>query len=77
MSREQTAGLLEYISENEGKYDYLIMDSYWHNDLQIKYETFFAPSVLVFDGNNQLLYKIEYDENMITLLSNYLTNLNN
>ena len=77
MSREQTAGLLEYISENEGKYDYLIVDSYWHNDLQIKYETFFAPSVLVFDGNNQLLYKIEYDENMIALLSHYLTNLNN
>lgn len=65
MSRIQTAELLKFISKNSNKYEYWIIDSYWYNDLQIKYEVFFAPSVIVFDGNNQLLYKIEYNEKMI------------
>ena len=77
MNRIQTAELLKFISEKPDKYDYWIIDSYWYNDLQIKYETLFAPSVIVFDGSNQVLYKIEYEEKMLTLLSDYLTSLNN
>jgi len=77
MSRNQTAELLKFISEDPGKYDYWVIDSYWHNDLQIKYETLFAPSVLVLDGNNQVLYKIEYEEKMLTQLTDYLDNVKN
>jgi len=65
MSREQTVDLLKYVAENSDKYDYWIIDSYWHNELQIEYETLFAPSVIVFDSNNQVLYKIEYEEKML------------
>lgn len=77
MGRKQTAELIKFISENDDKYDCWIVDSYWYNELQIKNEAFFAPSVLVFNGKNQLLYKIEYDEKMMALLSDYLTGLNN
>lgn len=76
MSREQTVQLLKFISENPYKYDYWIIDSYWYSELQIDYETLFAPSVIIFAANNQVLYKIEYDEKMVTLLSDYLTRLN-
>jgi len=68
MSRIQTAELLKFISEDPGKYDYWVIDSYWHNELQIEYETLFAPSVIVFDGNNQVHYKIEYEEKMLANL---------
>ena len=74
MSRIQTSELLKFISENPDKYDYWVIDSYWFNELQIKYETLFAPSVLVFDGNNQVLYKIEYEEKMLAQLTDYFTN---
>ena len=77
MSRNQTMELLKFISENIDKYDYLVIDSYWNNELQIEYETLFAPSVIVFDGNNQVLYKIEYEEKMLSLLSDYLANVKN
>jgi hypothetical protein len=77
MSRNQTVELLKFISENTDKYDYWVIDSYWHNELQIEYETLFAPSVIVFDGNNQVLYKIEYKEKMLSLLSDYLENVKN
>ena len=73
MSRIQTTELLKFISEDPGKYDYWVVDSYWHNDLQIKYETLFAPSVIVFDDNNQVLYKIEYEEKMLEMITNYFT----
>ena len=46
-------------------------------NLQIEYETLFAPSVIVFNGNNQVLYKIEYEEKMLSLLSDYFTNTKN
>jgi|WetSurMetagenome_2_1015567.scaffolds.fasta_scaffold228973_2 hypothetical protein len=74
LSRIQTVELLKYVDENSDKYDYWIIDSYWYNELQIKYETLFAPSVIVFNGNNEVLYKIEYDEEMIALLTNFLNN---
>jgi hypothetical protein len=47
-------------------------DSYEHNALQIKYETFFAPSLVLFDGNNKVLYKIEYDENLLSKLGEFI-----
>ncbi len=77
MSREQTVELLKFISENKDEYDYWIIDSYWYNELQIEYETLFAPSVIVFDGNNEVLYKIEYEEKMLSLLSDYFINIKN
>ncbi|MFC2103677.1 hypothetical protein ACFLSS_04530, partial [Bacteroidota bacterium] len=75
MSRIQTAELLKFISENDDKYNYWVIDSYWHNELQIEYETLFAPSIIVFDGNNQVLYKIEYEEEMLANLENIFNNL--
>lgn len=69
MCRKQTADLINFAKQNG--YEFWIVDSYENNQLQIEYETLFAPSVIVFDGNNKVLHKIEYDENMITKLSNY------
>ena len=77
MCRNQTVDILKYVSENTDKYEYWIIDSYWHNELQIEYETLFAPSAIVFDGNNLVLYKIEYEEKMLSLLSDYFTNTKN
>lgn len=77
LSREQTVELLKFISENQKEYDYWIIDSYWYNDLQIEYETLFAPSVIIFDGKNHVLHKIEYEEKMISLLSDYFINIKN
>ena len=74
MSREQTVELLKFISENPEDYDCWIVDSYWYNDLQIKYETLFAPSVIVFNGSNEVLYKIEYEEKMLVQLADYFNN---
>ena len=61
MCKNQTTDILRFVNENNGEYDYWIIDSYEHNDLQIKYETYFAPSVLVLDKNNEMLHKIEYE----------------
>jgi spore coat polysaccharide biosynthesis predicted glycosyltransferase SpsG len=72
MCRKQTIEILNLAKEKN--LDYWIVDSYEHNDLQIKYETFFAPSLIVFDSNNNVLYKIEYDEKMIAQLTNFLNN---
>lgn len=71
MSRGQTVELLKFIAENNDNYDYWIIDSYWHNELQIEYETLFAPSVIVFDENNEVQYKIEYEEKMLAKLTDY------
>lgn len=73
MSREQTVELLKFIDENNDNYDYWIIDSYWYNELQIEYETLFAPSVIVFSENNEVLYKIEYEEKIIDQLKYFLT----
>lgn len=70
MCRKQTIEILNLAKEKN--YDYWIVDSYEHNELQIKYETFFAPSLIVFDKNNEVMKKIEYDEEMITKLAEFL-----
>jgi hypothetical protein len=72
MSRIQTVELLKFLTENSDDYEYWIIDTYWFNELQIEYETLFAPSVIVFNGNNEGLYKIEYEEKMIAQLTDYL-----
>jgi len=77
MSREQTVELLKFVAKNSDDYDYWIIDSYWYNELQIEYETFFAPSVILFNGNNEVLYKIEYEEKMLSILEKYLSNEKN
>jgi hypothetical protein len=48
------------------------VDSYWNNDLQLKYETYFAPAVLVFNQSNELILNIEYEEEMIKQLISFL-----
>ena len=70
MCKKQTIEILNLAREKN--MDYWIIDSYEHNDLQIKYETFFAPSLIVFDDKNEALHKIEYQENMIEKLTYYL-----
>ncbi len=70
MCKKQTIEILNLAKEMN--LDYWIVDSYEHNDLQIKYETFFAPSLIVFDDKNEALHKIEYQENMIEKLTYYL-----
>ena len=77
MTREQTVELLKYVAGNNDKYDYWIIDSYWYNELQIEYETLFAPAVIVFNGSNEVLYKIEYEEKMLTQLMDYFNNNSN
>jgi aspartate 1-decarboxylase len=74
MSREQTVELLKFVAENGNDYDYWIIDSYWYNELQIEHLTLFAPSVIVFDGNNEVLFKIEYEEKMLAQLTDYFNN---
>ena len=74
MSREQTVELLKFISFEPDKYDYWIIDSYWYNELQIEHLTLFAPSVIVFNGDNKVLYKIEYEEKMLSQLADYFNN---
>ncbi len=73
MCKNQLIDILKFVKENKEKYDYWVVDSYENGDLQIKYETYFSPSVIVFDSNNKLLQKIEYDEKMISKLKNYFT----
>ena len=70
MCKKQTIEILNLAKENN--LDYWIIYSYEHNELQIKYETLFAPSLIIFDGKNKVLYKIEYQENMIEKLTDYL-----
>jgi hypothetical protein len=54
------------------EYDLLVVDTYEHNELQLKYETAFSPAVIVLDAANREFLKIEYEENMIDQLKNYL-----
>jgi len=67
MCKKQTIEIFNLTKEEN--LDYWIVDSYEHNDLQIKYETLFAPSVILFDKSNNVLNKIEYDENLLPKLS--------
>jgi len=70
MCKKQTIEILNLAKEKN--LDYWIIDSYEHNELQIKYETLFAPSVVVFDERNKVLLKIEYDENLLPKLSEFI-----
>ena len=70
MCKNQLIDILKFIKENE--YDYLVVDSYEDDELQIKYETLFAPSVIVLGSKNEVLHKIEYDEKMIDKLKTFL-----
>jgi len=70
MCKKQTIEILNLAKEKN--LDYWIIDSYEHNELQIKYETLFAPSLILFDGNNNVLLKIEYDENLLHKLSEFI-----
>jgi hypothetical protein len=77
MCREQTVELLKFIRYNNEDYKYWIIDSYWYNELQIEYETLFSPSFIVFDENNKVIYNIEFEEKMISLLSEFLSSTKN
>ncbi len=72
MSREQTADFIKVMSGNPDNYDYWIIDSYWNNELQIEYDTFFSPSVIILNDKNSLINKIEYDDKMVPKLSAYI-----
>ena len=74
MSREQTIEIVNFVRSNNNDYDYWIVDSYWYNELQIEYESFFAPSVIVFDSHNKVIYKIEYEEKMLANLEDFFNN---
>lgn len=70
MCKKQTIEIIEYAKSKN--LEYWIVDSYEHNELQIKYETLFAPSVIIFDLSNNVLIKIEYDENMISKVNQFV-----
>ncbi len=71
MAKNQTVDLLNFIRANDEAYHYWIIDSFEYNELQIEYLTLFAPSVIVFDEHNEVLYKIEYEDKMIAQLTDY------
>jgi len=73
MCKNQLIEILKLKRETGDSYSFLVVDSYWNNDLQLKYGTYFAPSVLVFDQSNELILKIEYEEEMIEQLTAYLS----
>ncbi len=75
MCRKQMLEILNLKKLNEDTYSFLIVDSYWNIDLQLKYEAYFAPSVLVFNSDNELVSLIEYDEKMPEKLNVTLKNL--
>lgn len=70
MCKKQTIEILNLAKEKN--LDYWIIDSYEHNGLQIKYETLFAPAAVVFDKSGNVLIKIEYDENLLSKLSEFI-----
>jgi hypothetical protein len=73
MCKNQLIDILNLVRSSNGTYDYLVIDTYEKDELPLKYETLFVPSVIVFDKANKLLFKIQYDEKMISNLNNYLT----
>jgi len=75
MCKKQLVEILKLKKETGDSYSFLIVDSYWNNDLQLKYETYFAPSVLIFNKSNELILKIEYEEEMIEKLTAFLSGM--
>ena len=77
MCKNQLIDILKFVKDNYNEYYLWTVDSYQNGNLQIKYDTYFSPSVIVFDSDNTVLKKIEYDVNMISALNNYLTSKDN
>ena len=75
MCKKQLVEILTLKKEIGDSYSFLIVDSYWNNELQLKYETYFAPAVLVFSQSNELILKIEYEEEMIEKLTAFLSGM--
>ena len=73
MCKKQLVEILKMKRYTGDTYSFLAVDSYWNNDLQLKYETYFAPSALVFNQSNDLILKVEYDEEMIEKLTTFLS----
>jgi hypothetical protein len=77
MCKNQLIDILKLVRSSNGEYDYLAIDAYEKDELPLKYETLFVPSVIVFNESNNPLYKIQYDEDMITKLTEHLLKKNN
>ena len=75
MCKKQLVEILKLKRETGDTHSFLVVDSYWNNDLQLKYESFFAPAVLVFNESNELILKIEYEEEMIKRLTSFLSGM--
>jgi hypothetical protein len=73
MCKKQLVEILKMKRDTGDTYSFLAVDSYWNNDLQLKYETYFAPSVLVFNQSNEIILRVEYDEEMIEKLTMFLS----
>lgn len=74
MCKNQFIDLLRFVNENNNHYDYWIVNTYEHPELAAKYHALFVPSVLIFNPTNEVLYKIEYDENMLAYLKDFFNN---
>ena len=72
MCKNQLIDVLKFVKDSGSKYYFWTVDSYENGELPITYDSYFSPSVIVFDSDNTVLQKIEYDENMISKLDNYL-----
>jgi hypothetical protein len=70
LCRKQTVEILNLVRVKN--LAYWVVDSYEHNDLQIKYETYFAPSLILFNALNDVRLKIEYEENLLFKLNQFL-----
>ncbi|MCC6550458.1 MAG: hypothetical protein IT279_10345 [Ignavibacteriaceae bacterium] len=70
MARNQSIDIIAF-GKKHNIY-YWIIDSFDNCDLQIFYDALFTPTVLIFDKENRLVHKIVYDENMKTLLEEYI-----
>lgn len=75
MCKNQLIDIIKLVRSSNGEYDYLAIDAYEKGELPLKYETLFVPSVIVLDNSNSALHKIQYDEEMISRLSEYLKNI--
>ena len=75
MCKKQLVEILKLKREADDSYSFLVVDSYWNNDLQLRYETYFTPAVLVFDESNKLILRIEYEEEMIEQLTEFLSGM--
>ena len=75
MCKKQLIDVLKLKRERSSEYTFLIVDAFGNNELQKEYKALFVPSVVVLDDENRLQLKIEYKENMIDSLMQYLNNI--